>query len=415
VSDFALRFGLALIVVIVAGAAIVISRRNYAKSSVFERNVAAFRAEFQRSIDAAQAATIKSVAKTIRDSITSVIKPIDSAIRDFDARLERLEQQQADVAAGQVAGTQLLDVRLARLEEHADGGAIRNLEARLAGLEKHGDGGAIRTLEARLADLEKDTQASTSQIAGAQKQSLEENERIAARVIGLEQKLMALNDQQEGLPALRDQLSAIKQTIEGAALREQENLAVLSDQQQNLTALGDRLSSIKQTSDEASGREQDIKNSIDAVSARVLTVQARIDEIFPRLLLEGKAREDQGRLISLSVKRVKKLNADLTELARRLDDLESRLHSKAGQPDAHRHLILESTDLPASTIGDQLKDAAAKAADGAVPLEAKTNGETDGIFGPPAQDKESGKEPANDVRAESEARVEASHADQHAT
>jgi len=66
VSDFALRFGLALIVVLVAGAAVIISRRNYAKSAVFERNIESFRLEFQRSIDAAQAATIKSVAKTIR-------------------------------------------------------------------------------------------------------------------------------------------------------------------------------------------------------------------------------------------------------------------------------------------------------------------------------------------------------------
>jgi len=53
-------------VVLVAGAAVIISRRNYAKSAVFERNIESFRLEFQRSIDAAQAATIKSVAKTIR-------------------------------------------------------------------------------------------------------------------------------------------------------------------------------------------------------------------------------------------------------------------------------------------------------------------------------------------------------------
>jgi len=137
VSDFALRFGLALIVVLVAGAAVIISRRNYAKSAVFERNIESFRLEFQRSIDAAQAATIKSVAKTIRESLSSVVKPIDSAMRDLDVRLARLEQHQADATAAHAAGTQILDVRLARLEEHADTSAIRNLEARFADLQRH--------------------------------------------------------------------------------------------------------------------------------------------------------------------------------------------------------------------------------------------------------------------------------------
>jgi hypothetical protein len=62
-SDFALRFGLALAVVTVASAAVIISRRNYAKSANLERNIEAFRLEFRRSIDAAQAATIKSIAR----------------------------------------------------------------------------------------------------------------------------------------------------------------------------------------------------------------------------------------------------------------------------------------------------------------------------------------------------------------
>jgi hypothetical protein len=38
-SDFALRFGLALAVVTVASAAVIISRRNYAKSANLERNI----------------------------------------------------------------------------------------------------------------------------------------------------------------------------------------------------------------------------------------------------------------------------------------------------------------------------------------------------------------------------------------
>ena len=137
-SDFALRFGLALVVVTVAAAAVILSRRNYAKSANLERNIEAFRLEFRRSIDAAQAATIKGIAKTIHDNIFSVIKPIDSTVRDLDARLGRLERRHADAtAAAHMAGTQILDVRLARLEERTDAAAIRDLDVRLASLKEH--------------------------------------------------------------------------------------------------------------------------------------------------------------------------------------------------------------------------------------------------------------------------------------
>jgi len=88
-SDFALRFGLALIVVAAAFAAIIISRRNYAKSADFERSVETLRLEFRGLIDAAQAATIKSIAKTIRDNIYSVIKPIDSGTTEDAYRRNR--------------------------------------------------------------------------------------------------------------------------------------------------------------------------------------------------------------------------------------------------------------------------------------------------------------------------------------
>jgi len=392
VSDFALRFGLALIVVLVAGAAVIISRRNYAKSAVFERNIESFRLEFQRSIDAAQAATIKSVAKTIRESLSSVVKPIDSAMRDLDVRLARLEQHQADATAAHAAGTQILDVRLARLEEHADTNAIRNLEARFADLQRH-------------------TETTATQIAGTQAQSLDENERIAARLIGLEQKLAPLGDQQQNLAALGDQLSSIKQTIEGATLREQENIAALSDQQQSLTALTDQLSSIKKTIDEANVREQDIKNSIDGISSRILDAQTRLDELLPRLALGEKAREGQGTLIGLFVKRLKKVNAILTDTALRLSDLECNFRLAARQLDAHPSSILDRMDGPSTSgIENPIKEAPPQAADGASPIEAKTDGQNAEAFEPPAQNKESSA-----ASVESESRTENVRADQHAT
>jgi chromosome segregation ATPase len=130
-SDYALQFGFALIVLTVASAAVIMSRRNYIKSADFERSIDALRLEFRRSIDAAQAATIKS-ARTISENVVSVIEPIDSRVTDLTRRLTRLEQ-------------------------HAD--------------------------------------ATATYMAGTQKQSLEENERIAGQQAALEQNLKALSDE----------------------------------------------------------------------------------------------------------------------------------------------------------------------------------------------------------------------------
>jgi uncharacterized protein (DUF3084 family) len=154
-SDFALRLGLALVVVTVACAAIIISRRNYARSADSERNLGAFRLEFQRSIDAAQAATIK----TIRENIFSVIKTINSTVKDFSVRLARLEER-ADETATHFAGAQNLEVHLARLEQHLDATATytENLDARLARLEERAEETAAQIagtgdLDARLGRL----------------------------------------------------------------------------------------------------------------------------------------------------------------------------------------------------------------------------------------------------------------------
>ena len=382
-SDFALRFGLALVVVIVACAAVILSRRNYAKAANLEHSIEAFRLEFRRSIDAAQAATIKSVARTIHDNIFSVIKPIDSTVRDLDARLARLEQQHADATATHMAGTQILDVRLARLEQHTDATVIQNLDVRLAKLEEHDDASAIQNLDVRIAKLEEHSDAAAAtatQIAATQKQSLEENERIAARLVGFKRDLTALSDQQQSLTALSDQLSLIKQTI-----------------------------------DEATVREQDIKNSIETINSRVLDAQTRADELSPRLLLEEKARKDLATLISLFVKRLKKVNANATELALRLSDLECRFRLKATQL-GERH-ILERTDSPStSNMEDLVKDTTPKAADGAIPIEAnpiatKTDGENAGDSERPPP----GEELSNKASVEGESRADNSRADQHAT
>ena len=147
-GEHAFQFGLALIVLTAATAAWILSRRSYVKSADFKQGMGALRLEFKRSIEEARAVTSRK-ATAINDNLLSVIKPIDSTVTD-------------------------LNVRLARLEEHAD---------------------AVEAF-----------------MAGPQKQALEENERIGTRLRRLEQRLNALPDQ----------LSLIEQTIDAATVRDQE-------------------------------------------------------------------------------------------------------------------------------------------------------------------------------------------------
>jgi hypothetical protein len=148
ISDYALQVGVAL-VVLTATAAWIISRRpRYVKSVDYKRGIEALRLEFRRSIDEARATTTRK-ATAVSDKLLSVIKPIDTSVTD-------------------------LNVRFARLEEHAD---------------------AVEAF-----------------MAGPQKNVLRENEQIDARLRKLEQRLTTLTDQ----------VSLIEQTIDGASLRDQE-------------------------------------------------------------------------------------------------------------------------------------------------------------------------------------------------
>jgi chromosome segregation ATPase len=379
-SDFALRFGLALIVVAAAFAAIIISRRNYAKSADFERSVETLRLEFRGLIDAAQAATIKSIAKTVRDNIYSVVKPIDSTMRDLDDRLARLEQQHAEATAAHTAGTQILDVRLARLEEHADGTAIQNLHARLAKVEERDDADATEHFDGRLAKLEQHADAAATHMAQSQNAD--------GRLVSLEERADAAAAQIAG---------AQKQSLE-----ENDRIATrLAELAQNLTALGDQLSSVKQTIDGAAAREQETKASTEAINSRITEIQARVDELFPRLALGEKAHKDLGTLIGLFLKRLKKVNADSTEIARRLGALEQHVRSKASQPEGSLRSIPQQMNGPStSKIEDLVTDAAPKTADG--PIEANPV-------------VVAGEEAANEASVEGKARSDESRADQHAT
>jgi chromosome segregation ATPase len=199
-------------------------------------------------------------------------------------------EERAGETATHFADAQNLEVRLARLEQHLDAAATytENLDTRLARLEERADETATQIagtqdLDVRLGRLEQRADETATHMAGNQKQSLEQTERIATQLAGLEQNLVELSDR----------LSLIKQTIDGATLR-----------------------------------EQDTHNSIEAIGSRVVNTQQRVEELFPRQALGEKSLKDLGTLISFFIKRLKRVNANSTEMAMRVGDLESHFRSK---------------------------------------------------------------------------------------
>ena len=130
-GEYAVPFGLALVVLIGAFAALIVSRRRYVGSADFKRGIEALRFEFRRSIEETRA-TAGRKTTAVRENLLSVIQPIESTLADLAARL-------------------------ARLEEHAD--------------------------------------AVDAFMTGPQKQALEANEQVAARLTKLEQRLKAVTDE----------------------------------------------------------------------------------------------------------------------------------------------------------------------------------------------------------------------------
>ena len=415
-SDFALRLSLALVVVIVACAAIIISRRNYAKSADTERSIGAFRLEFQRSIDAAQAATIK----TIRDNIFSVIKTINSTVKDLSGRLASLEER-ADETAMHFAGAQNLEVRLARLEQHLDATATytENLDARLGRLEQRADETATQiagtqNLDVRLARLEERADETATQIAGT--------EDLDVRLGRLEQRADETATQIAETQDLDVRLGRLEQRADESAtqivadqkqsLEQSERIAAQwAGLEQNLMELSDRLSSIKQTIDGATLREQDTHSSIEAISSRVINTQQRVEELFPRQALGEKALKDLGTLIGFFIKRLKTVNASSTEIALRLGDLESHFRAKLGQLEERHSSVLERKDgLATSKIEDLLENP--KAADATMPIAANTDGKNAEGF---ELATTPGQESSKKAIVEEEGRADNNRADQHAT
>jgi chromosome segregation ATPase len=217
-DQYAVEIGPLLIVLTTGAAAWIVSRRRYVKSADFKRGMEALRLEFRRSLDDTRTATVKRAA-AIGDNLLSVIKPLDVAVTDLNVRLERLE-------------------------EHAD--------------------------------------AVSSFMAGPQRHASEDNERIDARLMKVEQSLKALIEQ---------------------------------------------LSLLKQTMDEVTAQERETGNSIESLDSRLMDARKQADGLSSRLELGEKARADLGSLIGLFVKQLKRVNVNSAETALRVADLEG-LRSK---------------------------------------------------------------------------------------
>jgi hypothetical protein len=81
----------------------------------------------------------------------------------------------------------------------------------------------------------------------------------------------------------------------------------------------------------------------------------------------------------LFVKRVNKVNANATETALRLSDLENRFSSKARQIEERQSSIFEREDYRSRGQTDDLvEDATPKGTDGPVPIETNTDSESAG-------------------------------------
>jgi len=226
----------------------------------------------------------------------------------------------------------------------------------------------VTDLAIRLARLEEHADAVAAYMAGPQKQALEENERSDARLTKLEQ----------GLKALTDQLSLIRQTIDGATVRDQE------------------------------------RNS--SIDSRLTNTQRQVDELFPRLELGEKARTDLGTLISLFIKQLKRVNVNSTETALRVADLES-LRSKVTGLEERLSSILDRgkcrlTEDSTRNFNDIITDPTPKAGGEVGLIETNNGSENASILErPPTSTEDAPREPSIQGRSCSDN----SSADHHPT
>jgi chromosome segregation ATPase len=173
-DQYAVEIGLALVVLATGAAAWIVSRRRYVKSADFKRGMEALRLEFRRSLDDTRTATVKRAA-TIGDNLLSVIKPIDVAVTDLNVRLERLEEH-ADAVSSFMAGPQRhalednerIDARLTKVEQ-----SLKTLIEQLSLLKQTIDevtaqeletGSSIESLDSRLMDTRKQADGLSSRL-----------------------------------------------------------------------------------------------------------------------------------------------------------------------------------------------------------------------------------------------------------
>jgi predicted nucleic acid-binding Zn-ribbon protein len=206
---------------------------------------------------------------------------------------------------------------------------------------------SVTDLNVRLARLEERADSVEAFMAGPQKD--EENEQITARLRKLEQRLTALSDQ----------VSLIEQTIDGTNLRDQER-----------------------------------NNSLEAIRSRLVSTQRQVDDLLPRLERGDKAREDQGGLISLFVKQLKRVNMYSTETAVRVAELEN-LRSKVSGLEERLSATLDcenhrSAENSTTNAHADVGDAAPRTGDGAGAIEPNNESPEE----QPTSTEEAAKEPS---------------------
>ncbi len=106
------------------------------------------------------------------------------------------------------------------------------------------------------------------------------------------------------------------------------------------------------------------------------------------------------------------MNANTTETALRLGDLESYFRSRLRQLEERHGSIFEREDCSTGKTEDLVEDATPKAADGAVPIETNNDIENAEVFKRPATPVE---ESSNEASGEGESRSDNGRADKHTT
>ncbi len=379
-NQYALYFGLALILLVAASAAgIVLRKRGLGKGRAkdksnvefadFERGIEDLRREFRHSNDAAQAATRR--ATTIGENLISIIKPIESSLRDLNARIIRVEQQGSETAAV-VPGLQKLlseDNGRIAIQTEASQQRLMALTDQLSLLEQmiqevkvrgESNDNATIVINAGLADIQRQidvliprlefgerarTDLSTLHDSFAQTLNAltASSDQIAQRIADLEQRL---------------QLTDAAFEARLGSMRAPENPSVTETLHQRVVALTDQLSLLEQTIQGIKVRDESNDNATVTINVRLADIQRQIDGLIPRLEFGERERADLSTLHVSLAELLQKQTTSSDQIAQQIIALEQRFRAKVAEFEARLGSI-RAPDNPGATadINDTREEA----------------------------------------------------------